>query len=571
MKKHMKMTLRKQIVGIGIIPVLLLGIVTMILSLTIVQDALINEVKDSLKSAAVAVRSAYDQNSGEYFEAQNGYVWKGNYNISKSEDLVDRIKEEVGMEVTFFYGDRRIVTSAVDEDGKRILGSPAGETVKNKVLEQGEEFFSDNVSIDGTMYYGYYIPVYGEGVTKPIGMVFVGAEKESKIAAIYKIIGTVIAGVLGVMVLAIIVAGILGISISKATQKSIGIVEEVAKGNLTVEVEKSSLKRKDEVGDLTRAVEQLEEKLSESICGIEENAVSVMESAQLLDKTTRMTTESMEQMDRVMESIAESATNQAGISMHAAENVTEMGNKIQETTVRVQEMKSDADKMYQAEQEAVETLERLLGSNRSAQELIGEISEQTQQTNESARKIKQALDIIVSIADETSLLSLNASIEAARAGEQGRGFAVVAEQIQHLAMQSNEASVHIGEIVMQLVDDSNKAVEIMGKVTKTMSDQTIHMQQIQDISGEVMQKIQNSMGSMNTIEQSVQYLDGSRKELVDTMAELADIASENAATTQEVSTTTTSVKEQFDQVEKSTNELKNIADQLKKNMEYFQV
>ena len=60
---------------------------------------------------------------------------------------------------------------------------------------------------------------------------------------------------------------------------------------------------------------------------------------------------------------------------------------------------------------------------------------QTNQTNESVQKINKATELISSIAEETNLLSLNASIEAARAGESGRGFAVVAAQIQKLAEQ----------------------------------------------------------------------------------------------------------------------------------------
>lgn len=84
-------------------------------------------------------------------------------------------------------------------------------------------------------------------------------------------------------------------------------------------------------------------------------------------------------------------------------------------------------------------------------EAIHIIGEQTQKTNESAAKIKVATDMISEIAEETTLLSLNASIEAARAGEQGRGFAVVANQIQKLAEQSADATTQITEVISELV------------------------------------------------------------------------------------------------------------------------
>lgn len=111
-------------------------------------------------------------------------------------------------------------------------------------------------------------------------------------------------------------------------------------------------------------------------------------------------------------------------------------------------------------------------SNKEVQELIQEIEAQTAKTNESVVQIKEATEIIASIASQTNLLSLNASIEAARAGESGKGFAVVATEIQQLASKSNESSQNISDILQQLTENSDRAVETMGKVTTTIEAQT---------------------------------------------------------------------------------------------------
>lgn len=124
--------MKKKIFSLIVLPVLLLGSVIIFISLTVVKGAMVGEIEDALQSAATATYAAYNQNTGDYIEAQNGDIWKGSYNISKSESIVDSIKEKSGMEVTFFYGDRRIMTSAIDKNGERILGSPAGEVVKRK-------------------------------------------------------------------------------------------------------------------------------------------------------------------------------------------------------------------------------------------------------------------------------------------------------------------------------------------------------------------------------------------------------------------------------------------------------
>lgn len=566
-----RFTLRKKMLVLTVLPIFVLGILVIFLSLTVVKNAMVSEIEDALRSAATATFAAYDQNSGSYIEAANGDIWKGSYNISKSDSIVDSIKEKSGMEVTFFYGNRRIMTSAVDANGNRILGSPAGDKIVETVLNNGEEYFSHAVSIDGTIFYGYYTPVYQDGTASPIGMIFIGANKQKKDATVHRIIYTMIACTVSLMVLCIIISVFYSSSISRSLKKSIGVVQAVAAGNLKTSIDKHLLKKDDEVGDLSRAILQLQQEMTQSLESIADNSKAVLAASGALEGTARNTTSSIREVENAVTSIAQSASLQAQISGTASDNVAEMGKRIEQTSLEMEEMKSGASAMKEAEEKNADTIRKLLNSNDEVQTLIREIATQTSQTNESAQKIKEATDIIASIADETSLLSLNASIEAARAGENGKGFAVVADQIQKLATQSNESSQRIDEIIHQLIADSDKTVETMGKVIETISAQTEHMQQTEAMTQEVMEKIDSSLTSLSVIENSVMYLDQSRNEIIKTVTELSDIAKQNAATTQEVCATVNVVTEGFSQVEGSTEGLKSIADGLEVSVEHFNV
>ena len=195
------MNLKKKIVCISVVPVLLLCTIILILTATIIKSSMVDEIQDALKGTASATLAAYAQNTGDYIESSNGDIWKGSYNISKSENLVDKIKQESGMDVTFFYGDKRIMTSAVDKDGNRILGSPAGDVIKEKVLKEGKEYFSKSVSIDGVSTYGYYLPVYqNNSDDQIIGSVFVGTNKSVKDKAINRILNMIVSSVVVVVV-----------------------------------------------------------------------------------------------------------------------------------------------------------------------------------------------------------------------------------------------------------------------------------------------------------------------------------------------------------------------------------
>jgi methyl-accepting chemotaxis protein len=161
------------------------------------------------------------------------------------------------MDVTFFYGTKRIMTSAFDKNGERILGSPAGDKVTEQVLENGQQYFSDNVSIDGTIYYGYYVPVYQNGDT-PVGMVFAGVNKQETLSSVSKIINGVIAMVIVVMLICIATVGVLANTISKALKKSVSSVTEVSQGKLNVQIDNKLTSREDEVGELSRAITVLQ-------------------------------------------------------------------------------------------------------------------------------------------------------------------------------------------------------------------------------------------------------------------------------------------------------------------------
>ena len=213
-------------------PVVLLGLLSIFFMLTTVRSSMMEEIEEGLKGTAAATLAAYDQNTGDYMESSNGDIWKGSYNISRSESLVDRIRDNTGMDVTFFYGDRRIMTSAVDSNGDRILNSPAGDRIVEKVLQNGEEYFSSAVSLDGVMNYGYFMPVYQNDSTEIIGMVFVGTNKEDKDAVVNGMIFGIGAAVCVAMILCMGVGLKLATSISRNIKKSIGIMGKVAEGDI---------------------------------------------------------------------------------------------------------------------------------------------------------------------------------------------------------------------------------------------------------------------------------------------------------------------------------------------------
>ena len=541
-------------------PVVLLGLLSIFFMLTTVRSSMMEEIEEGLKGTAAATLAAYDQNTGDYMESSNGDIWKGSYNISRSESLVDRIRDNTGMDVTFFYGDRRIMTSAVDSNGDRILNSPAGDRIVEKVLQNGEEYFSSAVSLDGVMNYGYFMPVYQNDSTEIIGMVFVGTNKEDKDAVVNGMIFGIGAAVCVAMILCMGVGLKLATSISRNIKKSIGIMGKVAEGDLTVWVDDKMLKRKDEIGDLSRVTVKLKDTLKSILKEISQNSASLLEASRVLGNAADTTNGTMNEVQNAVSQVVANSTEQSRNSESTSENMRIMGEHITETSTEVDTLNQNAASMAQ-----------LCHINEEVERIIGEVKEQTDRTNASIQKINAAMEFITSIAEETNLLSLNASIEAARAGESGRGFAVVADQIKKLAEQSNQSGHEIEETTKALMEDSAREMEIMQRMQEIIIEQSGSMQETRANVSEVLKEIEDSMQSILQIRESTGRLAESRGEVMEAVEKLSQIAHDNVDSTQQTYTETQEVLDTFKQVYDSAGQLKKIADELAQSMQYFKM
>lgn len=566
------MSIKKKILAMTIGPVLILGLISVSFTLTMVKSAMTDEIQDALKGTAAATLAAYDQNAGDYIQASNGDIWKGSYNISKSESLVDGIKENTGMDVTFFYGSQRIMTSAKDGNGDRLLGSPAGEVIIENVLNKGGSYFSKNVSLNGTLNYGYFTPVYQNGSsTDIVGMVFVGTDKEQKNAVISHIMLTIGAAVCVVMIICAGAGIKMSSAMSRSIRTSIGVVEKVAGGNLDVWVDDKLLNRKDEIGDLSKVAIKLRDAMKTVIMDISANANALLNAGTDLKSVADKTNGTMEQVRSAVTMIVDNSSEQARNSQSTSEHMKIMGENITETSGEVDMLDNNAASMQQSSEKASETLEKLRIINTDVERIINDVKEQTIRTNNSVQKIQDATSFISSIAEETNLLSLNASIEAARAGESGRGFAVVAGQIKKLAEQSNTSSQEIDDTARILMEDSTKAVELMKQMQDIMVSQSASMEETQAVVAGVLAEIESSMKSIELIKASTHKLEASRNKVVSAVDELSEIAQNNVEGTKKTHQETEEVADTFRQVSDSAEKLREIAGRLADSVDYFKI
>ncbi len=593
--------MKKKMIMLSILPIIIMVIAILILTSTFVKSELDGDVERNLKGVATAVLAAYDQNDGEY-NVIGKSIWKGIYNISKSEGMLDPIKENSGIDISFYYGTSIVVTTVTDASGERLVGEEVDNSIAKKVIEEKETVFSDGIRIGAIDYYGYYMPVYQstskkktpkasnvsekakedgkdgevpeeiskeptEEIVNPeegevIGIIFAGAPKKEQDKTYKEILRILqITGLLSILVFSVF-AAMYATSINNSIAAAENAVKEVAAGELTAEVSAKYLNQQDEIGELCRAIESMKNELRFVIEDIDGNTQKLLNSADSLDSNAQSTLSTVDSVDRAVNEIADGATSQAKDAARATQNVLVMGDVLVATNQEIDNLDNNALIMKNSSEQATRSLDELMKINQEVTNAIQMIYEQTNRTNASSQKIKEATSLISNISDETNLLSLNASIEAARAGEQGRGFAVVANEIQHLAEQSGTSTDAIAAMVNELISDSDKAVDTMKKVNEIILEQSKNVEQTQAVVQGVIRAIEESLSSIVSIKQQSTHLNKVKDEIVEVVESLSAIAEENAASTEQTSAATAEVANSFNEVTQAADSLKVIADSI---------
>ena len=505
-------SLRMKNLAMAIVPLLVLSVLVTLVMVVSMRSAIVHEVELSLKGTATVVKAAYEQNSGDYVQAEGGDIWKGRYDISRSGAFFDAISESSGQDVTFFYGSVRTMTSIKTEDGRRIVGTEAGEKVQQEVLQGGRAYFSENVDIKGVPYFGYYLPVYQPDGGEPIGMVFSGMPRTEVLAFIYRSLAIVVVLVLAILAVSVLLIRRYNYAMTHALRKAINAVHDVAGGRLDTPIAETILARDDEIGVLGNSIAELRDVLKQLVDHMGETTQSLRAEANRLEEVSAETQQGVDVMRQASAAISEGAAQQAKDTESASESIEVMGGLITQTNGEAQQLGKQADEMRGASGEAGTAIDALKGVSDRVSEVVQDVEQMMTQTNESAGQIREASDLISGIADQTSLLSLNASIEAARAG----------------ADQSDEASRRIRETIENLLSDFAGVVRSMQQMREVIDQQNSHIRSTETTVKDVVDGLGRTAQGIGTILGEMERLEAARGDVDGVIASLAAVAKENA-------------------------------------------
>lgn len=250
-------TKRKSLMGtfnyIIILPVFFIGIVMAGISYILIKKNVYYEIRSGMENEAYTLANTYDVMYPGYYElvkAENLMALKkGEHYLTN--DFIDNIKEDTGLEITIFYNDIRMITTLYS-DNKRITGSKMNSAIKKDVLDNGYSKFYDDVRIEEERFFAYYLPVHNgsENIIGAICILKPANQIHSKFAKqVIPLIAIIIAGVVIITYLNYLYFG----KLNKNFKHIRNFLGEVTGGNLKAEMNREALAREDEIGDVAKA------------------------------------------------------------------------------------------------------------------------------------------------------------------------------------------------------------------------------------------------------------------------------------------------------------------------------
>ncbi len=417
------------------------------------------------------------------------------------------------------------------------------------VTYDGQEYFFTFAKSEKTgVVLGYLVPV--RHVTK-------GAEAIKSITVVLVIIACIVAVAIGLFI---------SLNISASMAGIIKRLKKAAEGDLTVHLK---TKGKSEFSILSQYIMNVITNMKGLIQQVEGIAMLVKNAAGGVEEISARIEESSQGIEVTLAEIDKGVSLQASDAQDCLTQMDSLSRKIEEIGSSVDQAASGSEVTKEIVEKSIDTMEALSGKTKATIEITDRVKADIEELEKKSRVIGEFVNTINDIAEETNLLSLNASIEAARAGEAGRGFAVVAEAIRKLADGSSQAASEINKVVEEIVNQTKGTVSTAAEAGEIVGEQALLVSHTKEDFKKMAECTEQMLISVRKISEDVISIDAQRKDTLDAVSSISAVSEQTATASSEVYNISQKQMDVVEALKKASTELKEKMAELEEALDLF--
>ena len=419
----------------------------------------------------------------------------------------------------------------------------------DKILASEENGGSEYVEYNGEKYLLLYNKLEAQGFMMvslvPESYIIADADETARITA---------AAVAATALIVIVIGFILSTSMGTTIRKIMNGLEKASTGDLTVDIH---TRRKDEFMILCESTNQMLGNIRALINKADTVAKALGNASERVGGNSGILLEETKSITTSISDVEKGIVMQANDAENCLTRMDDLSKKIGVVSENTGKIADIADVTKSTVSDGLATIDTLQDKVKATTQVTAEVISNIEDLEKASQSIANIVGAINDIADETSLLSLNASIEAARAGDAGRGFAVVAESIRKLAEQSlnsvNEIRNIVGKIQKQTVD----TVEVAKQAEVIVNSQEEALKATIDVFHDIDKHVSGLAENLSQISAGIDAMEGAKKDTLAAIESISAVAEETASAVTEVNE---AAGRQLEAVKKLNNESEELID-----------